>query len=359
MREGARHVAIDARYLKRPDVGIGVYLSGLVDDIAARGHRVTLLTDDRDHAAALARSRGVTAVALRMRTDFLWEQVAAARWAWRERPDVLLAGANHGLPLVARRGVRRVQVAYDLIPLRFASLYRRFGVVWFGRYLVSTAISLLVARAVIAISRSTARDVRRLGARGVVVRRPPPPRPSGDGDGPPPGWPRRYLLYNGGRDPRKNVPRLLEAFARHRRRGGDHALVLMGRGYEDLLPAAAELGVRDAVVLTGYVDEETKGRGIAACAALVYPSRWEGWGLPVMEGLAAGVPVVCGRGGALAEVGGDAVHAVDVDSAAAIADGIARAVTPDARERARADGPRRIGELEAEATDDWVDALTG
>ncbi len=359
MPEAARHVAIDGRYLKRPDVGIGIYLSGLVDEIAARGHRVTLLTDDRGHAASLARSRGLRAVALRTRNGFLWEQVALARWARRERPDVLLAGANTGLPLAVPRGVRPVQVVYDLIPLRFASLYRRDGIVPFGRYLVSTAISLLVARAVIAISLSTARDVRRLGARGVVVRRPPPPAPAGGPADPPPGWPARYLVYNGGRDPRKNVPRLLEAFAHYRRDGGDHSLVLMGRGYEEVLPAAEDLGVRDALTLTGYVDEATKERGIAASAALVYPSRWEGWGLPVMEGFAAGVPVVCGRGGALAEVGGDAVHLVDVGSAAAIADGIHRAVAPAARERARADGPRRLRELAAQASDDWVAALTG
>jgi glycosyltransferase involved in cell wall biosynthesis len=166
------------------------------------------------------------------------------------------------------------------------------------------------------------------------------------------------VLYNGGRDPRKNVPRLIEAFAAYRRAGGDHHLVLMGRGYDEYDPLLRRLGVGDAAFLPGFVSDDVRDRALAAAAAVAYPSRWEGYGLPLVEAFAAGVPVVAGRGGSQAEVGGDAAIYVDVDDAAAIADGIRRAVAPESRRRAREAGPRRLRELrEASGPDPLLDLL--
>jgi glycosyltransferase involved in cell wall biosynthesis len=349
-------IAVDARYLKRRDVGIALYLRGLVARLIESGAEVTLLTDDPGHAKDLAAEHRVRAVALPCRSGSVWEQVALPRWLRRDRPRVVLASANYGLPLVPVRGVRRLVVVHDLIPLRLPRLYLGQGLGWLAKYLVSVGITLLVADAVIAPSEATARDVRRLGRRRVRVRIPDLPvaaNPS-EPSAPPDGWPDRYLLYNGGRDPRKNVPRLIEAFARYRDAGGDHDLVLMGRGYEEHAPMIARLGMAEAVRLPGFVDDDVKARALAAAGAVVYPSTWEGFGLPLVEAFAAGVPVVAGRGGAQAEIGGDAALYVDVDDAASIAEGIRRAVDPAMRARARHEGPLRLAEL---ARPDGGDAL--
>lgn len=352
-------IHVDARYLKRRDVGISVYLRAAVNRLIESGAEVTLLTDVSDHALALAAEHRVRAVCLPCPSGFLWEQVRLARWLRAERPDVIVAGANYGLPLVPVAGVRRIAVVHDLIPLRLPRLYMGQGPGWVAKYLLSMAITLLVADTVITPSESTARDVRRLGVRRVRVRMPDMPAPSGPHAPPPADWPEHYLLYNGGRDRRKNVSRLIDAFARYRGAGGDHGLVLMGSGYEEHAAAIAGLGLTDAVVMTGYVDEETKERALAGAAAVLYPSTWEGFGLPMAEAFAAGVPVVSGRGGAQAEVGGDAAIYVEVDDTDSIARGIRRAIAPESRERARRDGPRRLAQLaRASGTDALLDELS-
>src|SRR2546430_8788813 len=179
---------------------------------------------------------------------------------------------------------------------------------WAAKSLLSTAISFARADAFVANSASTARDLRRAGARAPVwVRYPLPPAVDGAPPSPlPAGWPRRYVLYNGGDDARKNVPALLEAFARFHRDAADVSLVLMGRGYERFGERLRALGIEDCVALPGYVDDELKMAAVRGAAAVVYPSRWEGFGLPVAEALAARVPVVTGTGGAPAPGGGGA-----------------------------------------------------
>jgi glycosyltransferase involved in cell wall biosynthesis len=340
-------IAVDARYLKRRDVGISLYLRGLIARLIESGAEVTLVTDEPGHARDLAEAHQVRAVALPCASGFLWEQVALPRWLRCDRPEVVLAGANYGLPLVPIRGVRRLVVVHDLIPLRLPRLYVRQGLGWLAKYLLSLVITLCVADAVITPSEATARDVRRLGRRRVWVRMPDLPAAAARSEAcaPPGGWPERYLLYNGGRDPRKNVPRLIEAFARYRGSGGDHHLVLMGRGYEEHAPLVSQLGIADAVSMPGFVDDRVKAHALSAAAAVVYPSTWEGFGLPLVEAFAAGIPVVAGRGGAQTEIGGAAALYVDVDDVASIAAGMQRAVEPSARARALVDGPRRLAEL--------------
>jgi glycosyltransferase involved in cell wall biosynthesis len=345
-------VALDARYLKRRDVGISVYLRGMIDRLAEAGVPQVLLTDDRDHARGLAHEHRLRAVALPGRSGMAWEQLRLPRWLRDARPQALIAPANYGLPLVPVRGVRRIAVVHDLIPLRMIRTYFAGDPRWYAKYAISLAITLTVADVIVTPSEATASDVCRLGRRAVVVRRPDLPTAIRPGLPVPDGWPQRYVLYNGGRDRRKNVPRLLEAFARYRAGGGDHHLVLMGGGYEAFAADLGRLGLADAVVLPGFVPEEDKDRALAGAAAVVYPSSWEGFGLPLVEAFAAGIPVVCGRGGAQAEIGGDAALYVDVGDAESIAAGIARATEPGRRATARDEGARRLAELASERSTD-------
>lgn len=349
-------VAVDARYLENPDVGISIYIRGLVKRLIDSGIDVALLTDGVENARALSAEFGATGVALRCHSGFAWEQIALPRWLWRNRPEAVIAPANYGLPLIPVPGVRRIAVIHDLIPLRLPHLYLRRGPVWWGKYLLSIGITLRAADAIFSVSQTSARDVRRLSRCRVWVRMPdlPDVTQASEIRTSPRGWPRRYFLYNGGRDPRKNVPRLIAAFARYRRLGGDHHLVLIGRGYDEYSPLIRRLGIENEVNMPGFVDEQEKVLAIAGAGAVIYPSRWEGFGLPVVEGFAAGVPVVSGRGGALDEIGGSAVLFVDVDNIDSIADGMLNAVQPSVRERARVDGPRRLADLAGESRQDML-----
>jgi glycosyltransferase involved in cell wall biosynthesis len=118
---------------------------------------------------------------------------------------------------------------------------------------------------------------------------------------------RPYILYVGTIEPRKNLDVLVRAFAVLRQRGYPHRLVLVGaRGwlYADLFQLIAALGLEEAVVEVGFVDDLVPWYN---CADLfVYPSQYEGFGLPPLEAMACGVPVVVSSGGALGEVVADA-----------------------------------------------------
>jgi len=133
---------------------------------------------------------------------------------------------------------------------------------------------------------------------------------------------RPYILFCGTREPRKNLPRVLDAFRRIDRNGFD--LVLAGpRGWkEDLSEAIGSLD--DRVRPLGFVPPDDLGALYAGAAVVVYPSLAEGFGLPVLEAMARGVPVITSAGTATAEVAGDAALLVDPLDTDAIAGGIER-----------------------------------
>lgn len=141
-----------------------------------------------------------------------------------------------------------------------------------------------------------------------------------------------YLLFLGGIEPRKNLPALVRAFAQLPP-DVRPALVLAGgsvewntEGRDALEGALRELPwqIGERIVLTGYVTEVEKVALLGGAESLVYPSLYEGFGLPVLEAMACGTPVVTSDAPALAEVGGDAALLVDPRDPAAIAAGIER-----------------------------------
>lgn len=346
---GPPSVSVDARYLKRPDVGISVYVAGVIERLLGAGPRVTLLTDDEAHADELRLAYpAAEAVALPERSGFVWEQRALPRYLRGAGHDLHLAGANYGLPLRGVGDTRLALVVHDLIPLRMPRTYLFSRPAGAAKYLLSTFISLARATLVLTPSEATAKDVRKLKRGGTVeVRYPTPPAQNGHAAPPlPAGWPTRYVLYNGGLDPRKNVDGMLRAFAVFRRQGGRHHLVMLGSGCDQLAPRCEELGIEQFVHLPGYVDEDTKTAAVRGADAVVYPSRWEGFGLPLLESMTAGTPVVSGVGGSLREVGGDAPVYVRVSSHRCIARGMARAVRPEERIRFRARARAQLKRLD-------------
>ena len=167
-----------------------------------------------------------------------------------------------------------------------------------------------------------------------------------------------FALFVGGIEPRKNLHALVDAFARMP--DTDAWLVIAG-GRVHWAPTAVEIlraqvdalpdGVRRRVVLTGYVSNADKRGLLAGATALAYPSRYEGFGFPVLEGFAAGVPVLASTAASLPEVAGDAALAIDPDDVEAIGDGLARLFDDAAlRERLVAAGRARLAMFRWEAT---------
>lgn len=154
-----------------------------------------------------------------------------------------------------------------------------------------------------------------------------------------------YLLSVGRIEPRKNLPRLIRAFSRARERlGGRVRLVIAGQAdfrsrevFEE-----AERQPEASVKFLGPVPDRDLPSLYNLAEALAYPSLAEGFGIPVLEALSCGTPVLASPRGALPEVGGDAVLWVEPEDEGAIADGIERILTDSGlRKRLRAAGPRR------------------
>ncbi len=133
-----------------------------------------------------------------------------------------------------------------------------------------------------------------------------------------------FLLYVGSFEPRKNLPGILKAFAKVRKAGFAHKLVLVGKEEgKNRLPHVLirKLHLKDHIELKGYVSEEEKGALLQKAALLIWPSFYEGFGLPILEAMASGTPVVTSNSSAMREVAGDAAILVDPHDHDQIADG--------------------------------------
>jgi glycosyltransferase involved in cell wall biosynthesis len=163
-----------------------------------------------------------------------------------------------------------------------------------------------------------------------------------------------FLLSLGGIEPRKNLPRLVRAFA-SLRPDLEVRLVVAGSGVprnpEGRIALQAELaslpeGVRRRVILTGHVPQETKVRLLQSAFALVLPSLYEGFGLPVLEAMACGTPVVSSNVSALPEIAGRAAVLVDPLDIESIREGMERVLVDAAlRRRLRRAGILRAGKF--------------
>ncbi len=130
--------------------------------------------------------------------------------------------------------------------------------------------------------------------------------------------PKDYLLFVGTLEPRKNLSMLIEALAACKH---DVPLVLTGWkgwGEKEWQEKAKRIGLGNRIHFTGYVDEESLARLYSGALSLVYPSLYEGFGLPLLEAMACGTPVICSNAASLPEVAGDAALLINPHNAEAL-----------------------------------------
>src|SRR5215831_2422372 len=165
----------------------------------------------------------------------------------------------------------------------------------------------------------------------------------------------QFVLYAGNVKPHKNVERLIQAFHLVRQRGLDHLkLVIIGdevSRYAALRRAVHKHQLHQYVRFLGYVPEETLAVMYRLAGVFVFPSLYEGFGLPPLEAMASGTPVVTSNVSSLPEVVGDAAILVDPYDPQAIAKGIAKILTDEAiRRELRQKGLKRAQEFSWDAS---------
>jgi glycosyltransferase involved in cell wall biosynthesis len=138
--------------------------------------------------------------------------------------------------------------------------------------------------------------------------------------------PERYLLFVGTLDSRKNLVRLVRSYSQVRKMGFPHRLVISGStGWkiERLYEEIEQLSLQDSVVLTGYVPDEDLPGLLSMSSLFVFPSLFEGFGLPPLEAMACGTPVLSSASTSMPEICGDAAYYVDPEDEDSISSGIA------------------------------------
>jgi glycosyltransferase involved in cell wall biosynthesis len=173
-----------------------------------------------------------------------------------------------------------------------------------------------------------------------------------------------FLLAVGTIEPRKNYPRLLQAYRRLKGRGISAPLVVAGKVGWAYGRALDDLRDEPGVRLLGHVDDPTLRALYRSASALAFPSLYEGFGLPLLEAFAEGLPAVVGASGGLPELAGEAALLVDPFDHHAIADALERALTDqDLRAKLSAAGRERAAaytwEAAGQAVQKILEALSG
>jgi glycosyltransferase involved in cell wall biosynthesis len=325
-------VVLDADVLGRQRTGDETYVRALLRELAAAAPadlRLAAITRRPDLVPD-----GIEPVELPARSQVTRMAVAVPRLLRRLRPA--LAHFVHALPLSSPSPA--VLTVQDLSFERDATVMGARD-----RLIFRTAVPRSARRAarVLAISELTRHDLVELYGipEEKIVVTPLAADPVFSPDGPAENGP-PYALFVGSLEPRKEPTVAIEALALL---GDDELrLVLVGPdkgGRADTERAAAELGVADRVELRGHVSQDELAALYRGAQCLVFPSRYEGFGLPVLEAMASGTPVVATTAGALPEVAGGAAVLVEERNAPALAGGIERAIAD--RERLREAGLER------------------
>lgn len=371
-------IAINGYFLQQPATGSGQHLYYLLEGLdAVDESNQYLVLYPRLSSGQIVRTphlgphfqieevRG-TAERLGLRFGKLWwEQLALRRACQEERVD-LLHSPYFASPL--RPNVPAVVTIHDVIPL----VLPRYGSAPHTRaYTRLVAAAARRAQAIITVSESSKADIVRtldIPPDRVHVIYNATDRSLGpvcdeaalEGVRDSHGIAGEYLLYFGGFDERKNVERIVRAF--HAARPGfDRPCQLVLAGslsfvgqhplYPDPRPLVEKLGLSDQVIVTGRISEEEKPLLYSGATAFAFPSLYEGFGIPILEAMACGAPVITSNGSSLPEVAGDAALMVDPTSVEAIAEAMVRLVNDGAlREELRRKGFQRVSRFGWEAS---------
>lgn len=250
---------------------------------------------------------------------FLWTQICFARQLQKDAPDVLWM-PMHNIPLFRGKGIKTVVTIHDLAYKYFP---RHFPL---GTLLKINLLSHWAIRKsdrIIAVSESTKRDILKFypnipekkirvihhGFDGEVFERERDMQRERElkeklgirGE---------YILYSGALQPRKNIPRLVEAFELLKRETASKLqLVLLGEKawlWKNLTRRVERSAYKEDIILPGKAAFEEIGHIVRGATLYVFPSLYEGFGIPILEAMAAGVPVIAADNSSLREVGGEA-----------------------------------------------------
>jgi glycosyltransferase involved in cell wall biosynthesis len=340
-------IGIDATALPLQPVGAGQYMINLIRALSG--------VIDRDELVVFAHPSGREAIGVPESPCFrwevvppasiprrlLWEQVSLPRLARQASLDLL-----HSLHYTRPRRLPCLSVVtfHDMTFFLYPGLHTRSKQLFFPGAIRASARD---ADAILAVSESTRRDAMRL--LGIPPERiyttplgvDPAFRPTGD-----PelleavrrkyNLPDRFVLYVGLVEPRKNLPGLFQAYNSALEGGVTERLVVVGRfgwRYRQVFEEIEALGLQGQVQFTGYVPQVDLPIVYNLASLFVYPTYYEGFGLPALEAMACGIPVITSNVASLPEIVGEAGILVPPGDRQALAQAIREVLSDPDRQR--------------------------
>lgn len=334
----------DAQDARKMRAGKGVYARELIKELLSIDSENEYVLYARDSQSApqaeslaedfFSQSRARVQVKVSRAPGLLWHIVVALRMWLYDRVDLFFAPTSYIIPFLFPR--KCVVVVHDVYALIAPERHLKKAVAIEKR---TFKRAITRARAVVAVSEFTKREVMRLtqlqeSSITVVpnaVRQSPAPAPielsNAETFMSRFNIPDRYVLFVGTLEPRKNIFRLIEAFAIFKKKpqAADFKLVIAGNKgwyYDEIFQAAQAVNLTNDIIFTGYVSEAEKNALYKKAAVFVFPSLYEGFGIPPLEAMSAGTPVVTSSTSSLPEVVGDAAICVDPTHTQEIADAI-------------------------------------
>ena len=339
-------VLIDCTSITRNKAGVGVYAKNLVEELTrlAHGPQYFVLVQDDDPELDFSGRPDVTMIRVRagifrkLPLRFLLEQLLLPFLLVIHRIDVLHS-LHYSFPLI-RFGTRQVVTLHDMTFFNMPQAHERVKIIYF-RFFIRADVRF--ADKVIFASHSTLTDcTTRLGPlRGTSaviyhgkseafrsdLAASEIQRVRGKY-----GLNSEFVLFVGTIEPRKNLSRLVSAFASVCGRHSGLLLVIAGmKGwmYDGLMAMVENLNLQSRVIFTGFVPEEEKPFLIAAAKVFAYPSLYEGFGIPVLEALACGIPTVTSNVSSLPEVAGDAALTIDPYSVSELSSALEKLISDE------------------------------
>ncbi len=355
------HVGINAQLLSISqnyrNGGISRYIRYLLNELAQRpgDHTYTVFVNGQEIIEQLGQHPHITYVAApwpeeKPAARVLWEQLTLPALVRQRRIDVLHSPAN---------------VRPELLPAHCASVITLHDLAFMRYPKVFTIHSLRRATLIVTVSDSTRRDAQEL------VHIPPErlqtvypcidERFSSERDEQALQALREkhrltggFFLYLGTLEPRKNIPTLIDAYTILRQKYAVREKLVLAGGkgwlYENIFEKIRQAGLEADILFPGFVSDSEQALWYQAASVFVYPSLYEGFGLPVAEALACGTPVVTSKLSSLPEAGADLALCVDPHDAQALADALYRALTDQTvREKCRTLAPAVAQKFSARA----------
>ena len=312
-------IGFDGRYAEGNLVGVGKYIANLVNQISKKDIKCLVFYSRKPKYPISGKN--IYFKILPSINRYVFEQINLPKALKEEKVDIYHAVGNIGVPWFCP--IPAVLTIHDIIPILFKDYFRdsKYKHISKISYILRTKTSTMKAKKIITDSEFTKKTlVDKLNVSPIKVKVVylGSPEVNLKTNKLPQGLePGKYILNHGGIDIRKNLDRLIRAFAKVVPEIPDFKLVITGenKNMEEKLKKEAEiLGIKDKVVFPGYVEEEILWSLIRQASCICYPSLIEGFGGPVLEGFAAGVPVITSKIPSLTEISGQAAYLVDPET---------------------------------------------